>query len=89
MQVHAVAAHAAAWLAIAAQHALLPAHATPVPTPAGRFGLYGWLRMLVVSYFSNLVGALLLVRCRLGAGGLRLPSAGLHLATWCRPCRGS
>ncbi|PRW59472.1 formate nitrite transporter [Chlorella sorokiniana] len=27
----------------------------------GRFGLYGWLRMLVVSYFSNLVGALLLV----------------------------
>lgn len=34
--------------------------ATP-PSTAGRFGLYGWLRMLVVSYFSNLVGALLLV----------------------------
>lgn len=37
----------------------------PIPTspraPAGRFGLYGWLRMLVVSYFSNLLGALLLV----------------------------
>ena len=33
------------------------------PAPAGRFGLYGWLRMLVVSYFSNLLGALLLVSC--------------------------
>lgn len=40
----------------------LSAHAPRPNSPAGRFGLYGWLRMLVVSYFSNLVGALLLVR---------------------------
>ena len=29
----------------------------PHPLPAGKFGLIGWLRMLLVSYFSNLVGA--------------------------------
>lgn len=40
----------------------LSARASRPSPPAGRFGLYGWLRMLVVSYFSNLVGALLLVR---------------------------
>ncbi|KAL4428475.1 hypothetical protein ABPG75_002564 [Micractinium tetrahymenae] len=33
----------------------------------GKFGLIGWLRMLVVSYFSNLVGALLLVGLMKGA----------------------
>lgn len=33
---------------------------------AGRFGLYGWARMLVVSYFANLVGALLLVGLMMG-----------------------
>lgn len=40
-------------------YCVIPTYAHP--TAAGRFGLYGWLRMLVVSYFSNLVGALLLV----------------------------
>lgn len=48
----------------------LSAHRTllhhPCP-PAGRFGLYGWLRMLMVSYFSNLVGALLLVSLLVGS----------------------
>lgn len=42
------------------------------PLCAGRFGLYGWLRMLVVSYFSNLVGALLLVGLP-GVGWRRFP----------------
>jgi len=37
------------------------APSSSISTPAGRFGLYGWFRMLFVSYFSNLVGALLLV----------------------------
>lgn len=48
---------------------LLPGH---VWCTAGRFGLYGWLRMLLVSYFSNLVGALLLVGLMKGAGGEQL-----------------
>ena len=42
-----------------------------MPTHAGRFGLYGWARMLLVSYFSNLVGALLLVGLMKGGDGER------------------
>ena len=53
-----------------ALHSPLSSH--PVAPYAGRFGLYGWARMLLVSYFSNLVGALLLVGLMKGGDGERV-----------------
>lgn len=38
----------------------------PLP-PTGKFGLYGAVRMLIVPYFSNLVGSLLLLGLQAGS----------------------
>eukprot|EP00887_Chlorella_sp_A99_P002788 scaffold6.g2788.t1 len=61
----------------------------------GRFGLLGWLRMLLVSYFSNLVGALLLVGLMVGADvfygtrGAFVLELAHKKARWCCAVQGS